>query len=136
MKLTWGDIGGAAPAAVTAPRAPALAEVVEDSPVNMVDKADTWINQALDMIRKVDEMVGLFMQLSGKGGVIDQAPQAPAGGQAPAPAAAPPDQILALLDKILQGEGDIPLQKFVEGIRNQEPWLLKYATGGTDETRP
>jgi len=103
----------------------------------MVDQADNFLDQAIDMIRKIDGIVGMFLQLSGKGESTEQ-PALGAPGSLPAPpqVTAPPDQILELLDKILQGEGDIPMSRFVDGIRNQESWLIKYATGGNNETRP
>lgn len=126
MRVNWDDIGGAPAAAAK------VAEVVEQSPATLVDQADNFLNQALDMIRKIDGIVGMFLQLSGKGEpMIDQAPPGDQGGViAPPQVAAPPDQILEILDKILQGEGDISMSRFVEGIRNQEPWLIKYAAGG------
>lgn len=132
MRVNWEDIAGATPKAAPGAIPAKVAEVVEESPVNIVDQADSFLNQALDMIRKIDSIVGVYLQLSGKGGeIIDQPPP---GNQeeatAPPQVGAPPDQILELLDKLLEGEGDIPLSRFVEGIRNQEPWLIKYATGG------
>lgn len=137
MKLSWGDIGGVTPGAAPTTTPPRVAEVVEQSPASMVDQADNFLDQAIDMIRKIDGIVGMFLQLSGKGESTEQ-PALGAPGSLPAPpqVTAPPDQILELLDKILQGEGDIPMSRFVDGIRNQESWLIKYATGGNNETRP
>jgi len=65
----------------------------------------------------------------------EAAPQAaPAADppQAPAAAAQPqlqatPDQVTALLEKVIKGEGDIPLSKFLQGIKGPEPWIIKYA---------
>jgi len=127
MKLNWSDIGGAPAGAVpgnsTPPR---VAEVVEQSPANLVDQADNFLNQAIDMIQKLDGIVGMFLQLSGKG--EPPVNQAPPGNQGSL--SAPPDHILDLLGKIMDGEGDIPMSRFVDGIRNRAPWLIKYTTGG------
>lgn len=138
MKLNWNDIGVSSP---PAPGPPALAEVVEESPVDVMGKADNILDQAIGMIRKVDEVVGFFLQITGKGEAVDVQGEVispgpgPQSAPAPGPGPAPPGQILSILDKILQGEGDIPLSRFVDGVRNQEPWLIKYATGGAkDET--
>lgn len=138
MKLNWDDIGVSLP---PAPDPSALAEVVEESPADMIGKADNILDQAIGMIRKIDEVVGFFLQITGKGetmevpGQIESTGPGPQSAPAAGPGPVPPGQILSILDKILQGEGDIPLSRFVDGVRNQEPWLIKYATGGAkDET--
>lgn len=140
MKLKWADIVGGAKspepgAGIAGAPEP---EVVAEGPGTMIEKANTWLDQALDMIRKIDEFAGIYLQLKelnkqseGTGQMTsDPSEGNPTANSSPGANPAPPapdiNQIIALLEIIIKGEGDIPLSKFVQGLRNQEPWLIQY----------
>jgi len=139
MKLKWGDIGGGA-----TPRSPAsagaenVAAEAEDT-TSLVEKANTWFDEVLGLLRKIDEVFGYFLQFKARqdGQTIESNQPSRIDQAAPNPGPSAPDTtaILALLDSIIAGKGDIPLSEFVAAIRNQEKWLIEYMVkGGQDET--
>lgn len=134
MKLTWGDVSGGAtprnPSSAGAGIGPA--QVIEEEPKSLVNRANTWLDEILELIRKIDQAVGVFLQIANKtqpiqGVTMDQ----PGENQPTTPGAGGigPDALLALLDRIIEAEGDIPLSKFVAAIRNQEAWLVSHVQG-------
>lgn len=144
MKLSWADIQGQGASRPEAGAAlPGATE--SSSPVDLLGRANSFLDDALDMLRKLDQVVGIFLQLKGgqktiegERGTMEDQPGAKSetGNASPGnPQAPDTPQILALLDAILAGEGDIPLSRFVNGIRNQEAWLVKYATEVMDAAR-
>ncbi len=104
---------------------------------NFMGQAKAFVDDAYSMIVKVDEMLGLFMgpkslQLGPGGGELppeNTQTEPPSGNQTGGSAApvAGIAQFIKLLEVVAAGEGDIPLSKLTEGIKNQEPWLIKYA---------
>jgi len=155
-KLRWEDIAGGASGAV-APAGNAAISIpgaAQGEGLNLTGLTGQ-LKDGLDLIKMIDQYVGLFKGMTGQRPVPadDQAidgqviPQELPGGQrqlaaaqvvlpaptpqAPAPAQpelrATPDQVTALLAKVIKGEGDIPLSKFLQGIEGSEPWIIKYA---------
>lgn len=139
MKLTWGDIaGGATPRSTTSlPGAGITPAESGGSAPGVIERANDFLDTALDMLRKIDQVVGMILDLKGKttieGEKVDQT-RGKNQANNPGTATPTPDAILALLDQIVEAEGDIPLSKFAAAIRNQEPWLLKYAQEVASET--
>ena len=152
--IAGGASGSAAPPGKAEIISPAAAAPQEQG-INLAGLTDQ-LKGGLDLIKMIDQYVGLFkgMGLGRKGSqgaqVIEgqvipqdlpgdplQLPAAQAvirepAHQAPAPAAAPQiqasaDQVTVLLEKVIKGEGDIPLSRLLQGIKNMEPWLIKYA---------
>lgn len=145
-KIGFSDIGGGAtPRPGISPGGGAgitgAAEPESLGPGDVIRKADAFFGDVKSLIRSIDEVVGFFLSLKGQkqtieGQTMEGTPELQAASN---PSPAPPQQdstaIMALLDRILKGEGDIPLSKFVEGIKNQEQWLIKYATEGPGEAQ-
>ena len=138
-KIEWADVVGGAKTTEPGAAIPGTPEpeVAAESPGSWLEKANTLMDNALEMIRKIDEFAGIYLQLKGlnkptegTGDMKDSpgAAQGP-GETSPSPGAQVPnvDQIIALLETIIAKEGDIPLSKFAQGLRGQEQWLIKYA---------
>ena len=171
-RLSFEDIAGGVQ---STPAPPGAAGIISEAPVQNADggfslaKANSFFNEAKELIKSIDDFAGLFIKLrgaqgTGKGAASGFNPSLlamlPQGEPQDAPAAPvepvattdggkdmpkkkeeagtlpTEEQLQALLDKIVKGEGDIPLSKLQTGIKNREPWLIKYVLEMISEARP